>query len=104
MEIIDYKTGEAKQEEKLKAEDKEQLIIYQIACEEVLGKKPTRLTYWYLKDGSKASFLAKPKEIEKWKEKISETVRKIRSSDFAATPGFHCRFCDFKDICEFRQI
>ncbi|MBI2644952.1 UvrD-helicase domain-containing protein [Candidatus Uhrbacteria bacterium] len=104
VEIIDYKTGEAKQEEKLRAEDKEQLIIYQIACEEVLGKKPARLTYWYLKDGSKISFLASPKEIQKWKEKISQTAQKIRSSDFAATPGFHCRFCDYRDICEFRQM
>jgi len=104
VEIVDYKTGGAKQEEKLRSEDKEQLIIYQVACQEVLEKKPSKLTYWYLKDNVKVSFLAKEKELQKWKEKISQVAQDIRTSDFGATPGFHCKFCDYKDICEFRQM
>jgi DNA helicase-2/ATP-dependent DNA helicase PcrA len=104
VEIIDYKTGEAKNEKKIRAEDKEQLTIYHIACQEVLGKKPARLTYWYLKDNVKVSFLPTEKEVQKWKEKISQIAQEMHTSDFKPTPGFHCTFCDYRDICEFRQI
>lgn len=106
LEIIDYKTGKAK--ENLKADDKNQLLIYQIALEELpeysdIGL-PGKLTYYYLEDGSEISFIGSEKEKEKLRGKISETIEKIESGDFTATPGvFECKKCDYKDICEFRQ-
>ena len=99
--IIDYKTGGSK--EKLDAETKEQLLIYQIAGEEVFGLKPKELVYHYLEDGKKASFLGEEKEKNKLKEKIIHKIEEIRTSDFKPTPGWQCEFCDFKDICDFRQ-
>lgn len=101
-EIIDYKTGGPKK--KLKPEDKEQLLIYQIAAEEVLGIKPSRLSYYYLEDGSKFSFLGTDREKKKLKKKIIEDIEKIRDSDFIATPGWQCKYCDFRDICEYRSL
>lgn len=101
-EIIDYKTGGSKK--KLKPEDKEQLLIYQIAAEEVLGIKPSRLSYHYLEDGSKFSFLGTDREKRRLKKKIIEDIEKIRNSDFIATPGWQCKYCDFRDICEYRSI
>ena len=99
--IIDYKTGGSK--EKLDAETKEQLLIYQIASEEVFGLKPKELVYYYLEDGKKASFLGAEKEKDKLKERIIQKIEEIRTSDFKPTPGWQCEFCDFKDICDFRQ-
>lgn len=101
IEIIDYKTGQAK--EKLNPGDKEQLLIYQIAAQEVFQEKPVQLTFYYLDDNKKLSFLGKEKELEKIKIKIQETIGKIKSSDFSATPGMMCRYCDFKGVCEFRK-
>ncbi|HCU31733.1 TPA: hypothetical protein DIC21_03275, partial [Candidatus Uhrbacteria bacterium] len=46
IEIVDYKTGTPK--DKLSKDDREQLLIYQIACEDVLKLKPVKLTYHYL--------------------------------------------------------
>ena len=100
-EIIDYKTGSAK--EKLRPEDKKQLLIYQMAAEEVLGLKPKKLTYYYLDEGSKISFLGSEKDIKEEKEKIIQEIEEIKKSDFAPTPGWQCQWCDFKDICEYAK-
>jgi len=106
LHIVDYKTGKSK--EKPTGEDKEQLIIYQIATSTLpeynnIGKTG-KLTLYFVKDGIQASFLATDKEIEKIKIKIINTVEKIRSCNFKATPSqFICQNCNFKDICEFKM-
>jgi len=99
--IIDYKTGKSKN--KLDFESKEQLLIYQIAAEEVLHLKPKQLAYYYLDDGKLASFLGTESDLQKQKEKIIELAGKIKNSEFEATPGWQCQYCDFKDICDFAQ-
>ena len=99
--IIDYKTGNSK--EKLMPEDKEQLLIYQIAAEEIFKVKPKELIYDYLNDGKKSSFLGSDEEKENLKEKIKREIEEIKKSNFDPTPGWQCGFCDFKDICDFAQ-
>jgi len=97
--IIDYKTGNIK--EKLKLEEKKQLLIYQIAAEEVLGLQVKELKYQYLKENKKFSFLGSQKEKEKIKEEVKKEIKEIKRSNFEPTPGWQCRYCDFKDICDF---
>ena len=99
--IIDYKTGQSK--DKLDFESKEQLLIYQIAAQEVLHLKPSQLAYYYLDDGKFASFLGSEKDIKNQKDKIIEEIEKIKNSEFEPTPGWQCQYCDFKDICDFAQ-
>lgn len=101
VEIIDYKTGKAK--EKLDASDKKQLLIYQLAAKEVLGLNPVRLTYHYIDKDQKIPFLASNIDLEKEKQNLIKLIEKIKKSDFKATPGWQCGFCDFKDICEFAK-
>ena len=101
VKIIDYKTGKFK--EKLSSEDKQQLLIYQIAAEEVFGLKVPELGYYYLNEGKIISFLGGDKEKAEQKEKILSEIEKIKKSDFAPTPGWQCKFCDFKDICDHSQ-
>ncbi len=101
IEIIDYKTGKPK--DKLTPEEKEQLLIYQMAAQEVLGIKPQKLTYHYLEEDKKVSFLGTDLEIENLRTKIKEIIKKIKNNDFSAIPGYHCEYCDFKDLCDFAQ-
>ncbi|NMB48749.1 UvrD-helicase domain-containing protein [Candidatus Kuenenbacteria bacterium] len=102
VEIIDYKTGEAKSEA---SADKDQLLIYQLAAKEVFGWEVEKLTYYYLDNNTTVSFLGSEKELEKAKEKVLGLIEKIMKYDFTATPGqFVCQHCDFKEICEFREI
>ncbi|MBU3895793.1 PD-(D/E)XK nuclease family protein, partial [Patescibacteria group bacterium] len=101
-QIIDYKTGKAK--DKIQTEDKAQLLIYQMAAEEVLGIKPKELTYYYLETGKKISFLGSEKDKSERKEKIIQAIKAIKESSFEPTPGWQCEFCDFKDVCDFKNV
>ncbi len=99
--IFDYKTGASK--DKLDAQAKEQLLIYQIAAEEIFKIKPKELVYYYLNDGKKASFIGSEKEKKELKEKIIGEIEQIKTSDFKATPGWQCSYCDFRDICDWAE-
>ncbi len=100
--VIDYKTGKDKQ--KLEADDKEQLLLYQIALEEAFGLRPAMLVYYYLETGRKLSFIGEESDKQKLLAKISEISAKIWSSDFQPQPGYQCQYCDFRDICESREL
>lgn len=99
VEIIDYKTG--KKKEKLEWNDKRQLLLYQIAMEE-RGLIPERLTYYYLEDGVRLTFLGTAEEKEKVKTELDAFMADLRKGDFTPTPGIWCGSCDFRDICEYR--
>jgi DNA helicase-2/ATP-dependent DNA helicase PcrA len=102
IEIIDYKTGEGKD---LNTLDKQQLMLYQIVAEKELKLTPIKLTYHYLNDNKKVSFLGNEKQKEKLIEDWMERMEKIQRREFKASPGeFVCQFCDFKGMCEFRKL
>ena len=102
LEVIDYKTGKSKS--RLEFKDKRQLILYQIFLEEFLNEKVGQLSFYYLESGEKASFVATEKEIEKLKSGIIEEIAAIKERNFVPTPSPMCEFCDFRNICEFRQV
>ncbi|MFA7653614.1 MAG: ATP-dependent DNA helicase [Candidatus Magasanikbacteria bacterium] len=105
LHIVDYKTGKGK--EKLSSDDKNQLLIYQLAVKTLpeyyhIGVV-SKLTFYYLNQNSQISFFGSEKEIVAVQEKMLETIQRIHARDFAATPSqFICGRCDFRDICEFR--
>ena len=101
LKIIDYKTGEPK--EKLTFENKKQLIIYQLAGEQLFDEPIKKLSFYYLNNNSEVEFLGKDKELKKVEKWIADTIEKIKQNDFAANPGNLCQWCDFKDICEFKK-
>ena len=103
VEIVDYKTGKPKTIKSLERSNKEQLWIYQLATRDILNLDPIKLTYFYLDNATSISFLGKDKDLLTLQDAILDRVEKIRNSHFLATPGFHCKFCDFSDICEFKD-
>lgn len=102
VEIIDYKTGNVPAD--ISEVDKDQLLIYQMAAELIWNEKPVALTFYYLNENKPMSFLGTPKELEAVQQKIIKTISQIEKGEFPPTPGPWCKFCDFKDICEFRQL
>jgi DNA helicase-2/ATP-dependent DNA helicase PcrA len=100
VEIIDYKTGQGKTE--VKDEDRDQLLIYQLAAERAFSLKPEKLTYYYIEDNKPVSFLGSEKDKQKIEEKIIEVVSRIQNSDFTPTPGWPCQYCDYREICQYR--
>ena len=103
LEIIDYKTGNVKNG-KLSSEDKEQLLIYQLAAKSLFKKEVKQLTYIYLDDNLRVSFLGSESDLQSMEQKIIKIFNEIRSSNFPPRPSLLCQYCDFKDICEWRKI
>lgn len=103
LEVIDYKTSDPKTEDDLKTENKRQLFIYQMAVSQCLGRETSKLSFYYLQDSSRVSFIGSEKELAKVEEKVEEQASAIEGGDFAAKPGPQCRFCDFRGICAERE-
>ncbi|MCX6785365.1 MAG: UvrD-helicase domain-containing protein [Candidatus Komeilibacteria bacterium] len=96
FKIIDYKTGKAKV--RLAAEDKEQLLIYQMAAQFIVTGTVKELAYYYLENDSQVPFLGTAAEIGKLQEKIIQTIEEIKNFDFVEYLKQHtvCDYC--KDI------
>jgi DNA helicase-2/ATP-dependent DNA helicase PcrA len=105
--LIDYKTGRPPKKDgkegKLDFEKKEQLLIYQIAAQEVFGKKVGALALYFLESQEQFEFVATEKELQKVRDLVTEMIEKIKVSDFAPKPGFWCKDCDFRFICPAAQ-
>ena len=99
-EIVDYKTGKPK--DKLSWPERKQLVLYALACERCFDPPLIieKATYHYLEDNSSVSFKPSDKDKQKLIDEVITAVEKMQASDFKPTPGFHCQYCDFKDICE----
>jgi DNA helicase-2/ATP-dependent DNA helicase PcrA len=100
LEIIDYKTGNPK--EKLEYADKRQLILYKIFLEEFLKISVSKLSYYYLEGTYKTSFEAKDKDVEKLRLEVLEEIAEIKKGNFPPSPTELCKYCDFRDICQWR--
>ncbi|MFH1326245.1 MAG: UvrD-helicase domain-containing protein [Candidatus Falkowbacteria bacterium] len=108
VQIVDYKTGAPKQAGKITIDDKEQLLIYQMAAEDVLKKKVANLQFYYLDNNSEIDFLGTTDEKLNLQEKILDRIKEIETSiktdNFPPKPSQLCKFCNFNNICEYRQM
>lgn len=102
IEIIDYKTGSPKTS--LSKEEKLQLMIYALAADKVFNLNPVKLTYYYVEDGSSFSFEIDKDDLSKTEEEIKEFIQKIKRSNFKPSGGWHCQYCDFRDICAHKKV
>lgn len=101
VEILDYKTGNTPKKPK---KANEQLMIYALAARDILEKKPVAVSFYYIESNTKHTFEVTPEKLEKVETWIGETIRSIRQGNFTATPGRHCEWCDFREICDFRKV
>jgi len=98
VEIIDYKTGKPKEE--AKEEDLLQLRLYALAAKEVFQLEPKRVSFYFLRNNQKLSFDQKEGTLEQTRQKLTELMAEIQSSDFAPTPAqAKCRRCEFRNLC-----
>lgn len=103
LSIVDYKTGKVPKTDA--SIDKDQLIIYQIAVEDILGKEVEDLTYYFLNENVAKTFTVKPEQKEKLKDKVLKVLNELTESDFTPTPSkVVCDNCDYKNICTYRML
>jgi len=65
--------------------------------------EPEILTLYFVEEVQKISSHKTLEQIKEQVAKTEEVVETMKSGDFTATPGFHCDWCDYKDLCPFAQ-
>ncbi len=100
--IVDYKTGGEKKEADMKKDL--QLPLYALVAEQKLGYKVVGAKYVFIEAGKVVDVDVSQERREKAKEKLMETLESIGGKDFTATPGYHCRYCDYNTICEYAEL
>ena len=96
LEIIDYKSGKQRVNE---LKDDLQLPIYSLAAEDIYGQYPIRLTYMFLGDGTQYDAHYDVDDLKRIKTDILEIINQINQTDFLATPGHVCNFCQYVKVC-----
>jgi DNA helicase-2/ATP-dependent DNA helicase PcrA len=99
--IIDYKTGEVKnqKEAKQKAGESLQLMIYALAFGDRFGRRPDELLLHFVKSGSCGVLVPDADRLAHAQDKISQVAEAILKEQFNAAPGYHCRWCPYERIC-----
>lgn len=102
--IVDYKSG-SKRRSALETGDRYQLLIYALAAQDpnILNAKVERLSYYFLDGNDVLDLPINDQELRSAAGWVKDIIGKIQSGNFEATPGMVCRFCDYRDICEFRD-
>ncbi len=105
VKIVDYKTGRVK--EKFEKDDKYQLLIYTLAVQDpnILAGEVKELEYYFIDVNESRSMTPTVKDAAAAKDWVRQTVTKIQTGDFRATPDpMVCKFCDYREICEYRAV
>lgn len=97
FEVIDYKTGKLKSDTKL--EKNMQLSLYALACQTVLAIPLSKLSLYYIESGQKISVGRSKLKMDDFKDELSEIVEHMQNSEFEPTPGFVCKFCEYRLLC-----
>jgi CRISPR/Cas system-associated exonuclease Cas4 (RecB family) len=81
-----------------------QLPLYALFAEQKLGLKVVKAEYIYVETGKKLEVDLSPERRELAKEKVVEVIDLVKEGQFAPTPGFLCRYCDYNSICKYAEL
>jgi DNA helicase-2/ATP-dependent DNA helicase PcrA len=97
VELIDYKTGKPRSQKD--ADGSLQLSVYALAAQEELKLKPRRLTFYCLSNNQTVHTARTESDLKALKTRVLLVADQIRQNQFPPTPGFACKFCDYRPIC-----
>jgi len=103
LEIIDYKTGRIPKDPKHVEKDL-QLPTYVLAMERLQGKKVDKVSLLYVEGGEKISTKVSKGSKEESTKEISRCLAEIKKMKFPPKPGPLCKFCDYKNVCNYANI
>ena len=96
VRVIDYKTGTPKDQRA--ADMSLQLSIYAMAVAQ-MNLAARELVLVNVQDNSQAASFRTPKQLESARAEIEEAAEGIARGEFDPTPGQHCRWCDYRNVC-----
>lgn len=94
--VVDYKTGQRKPK-RLKYQ-----LIYPLLVYRTLDQKPAEMVVEYLDDYSRYRTDPWPKMrdlVREYEETALEIKEQMAKKVFPPRPGFHCRFCGYRQRC-----
>ncbi len=99
IEVIDYKTGRISSQKSV--QESLQLSIYALACRDALGLgTPELVTLYFTEAATRMSTTRTDEQLDTARDALAAWVTRVRSGDFAATPGSDvCRWCDYGPMC-----
>lgn len=97
VEIIEYKTGRLRSAREAAASL--QLTLYSIAVERVLRLRPAQLVLYDLTSNQPFPTTRTQKQQESALAQVGSVAAQIRTREFPARPGMHCRYCDYHTLC-----
>jgi len=95
--IIDYKTGKPRTQDD--ADESLQLSIYVLAAREKWNYRVDHLSFYNLEDNAPVITRRTEQELQQTAEKVEEIAENILAGKFEATPGRHCSFCAYRNLC-----
>jgi RecB family exonuclease len=95
--IIDYKTGKPRTEDH--ARKSLQLSIYAMAAREKWGYEAERLGFYNVADNSEVSCKRDQRQLDDACQRVAEVAAQIKAGNFDPTPGFHCLWCAYRNLC-----
>jgi DNA helicase-2/ATP-dependent DNA helicase PcrA len=95
--IVDYKTGKPRSQED--ADESLQLSIYALAAQHKWGYHPDRLVFYNLEDNTPVASARSTADLESAKGRVQNVMDKIQAGAFDPKPGYHCRFCAYRNLC-----
>ena len=95
--IIDYKTGKPRTEDH--ARKSLQLSIYALAAREKWDYEAERLVFYNLADNTEVACKRDPRQLAEACQRVAEVAAEITAGNFDPTPGFHCGWCAYRNLC-----
>lgn len=101
-ELIDYKTGKLAKAPNLNKNL--QLSIYALAGRDALKLPISKLSLYFIENNTKISTGRTDEQLKSAVEEIKSSADQINESNFKATPGFDCQYCEYRRICNKAEI
>ncbi len=95
--ITDYKTGKPQTQDD--ADGSLQLSIYALAAKAKWGYRVDRLVLYNLADNNSVASVRDGLELQKAQARVEEVAHDIADEKFHPTPGFHCTWCPYRNLC-----
>ncbi len=95
--VVDYKTG--RPQDQKQADEALQLSVYAMAAQEKWGYQVSGLQFHNIADNSRVTSIRSEKDLKKATALVKKTAEQIAAGHFEADPGFHCKFCSYRNLC-----
>lgn len=101
--IVDFKSG-ARKLSRQEVERDLQLTVYAFAAGQLYGQSVARVAQYYLRDGTSMPSLRGPGDFAWLVDEVLPYAQRVLSSEqFPPRYGYHCNWCDFREICRLQK-